>query len=143
MEQRLSLVTLGVTDLTRARRFYEDGLGWTRANRHAEIVFYQLPGMVLALFGRTALAEDANVIDAGGSFSGIALAYCTRDRAEVERVLARAEAAGGTILKPAEEAFWGGYSGYFADPDGHPWEVAWNPEWPLAEDGSVRLPYGE
>lgn len=143
MEQRLSLVTLGVSDLTRARRFYEEGLGWARANRHAEIVFYQLPGMVLALFGRAALAEDANVVDDGGSFSGIALAYCTRDKAEVERVLVRAEAAGGTILKPAEQAFWGGYSGYFADPDGHPWEVAWNPEWPLAEDGSVRLPYGE
>ena len=140
MEQRLSMVTLGVADLARARRFYEQGLGWQRANRHEEVVFYQAGGMVLGLFGRDALAEDAQVPSAGSGFRGIALAYNARDRAEVDAVMAEAEAAGGRIVKPAKDAFWGGYSGYFADPDGHLWEVAWNPHWTLADDGSIRLP---
>ncbi len=139
MEQRLSLVTLGVANLERARRFYEEGLGWRRNNDHAEVAFYQLGGMVLALWRRAALAEDAHLPDAGSGFGGIALAYNARSREEVDAVLAEAKAAGAEILKPAEDAFWGGYSGYFADPDGHPWEVAWNPDWTLADDGSVRL----
>jgi uncharacterized protein len=139
MEQRVSLITLGVADLERARRFYEDGLGWRRGNDHPEVVFYQIGGAVLALWGRDALAQDARLADAGSAFGGIALAYNARTREEVDAVLAEAAAAGGTILKPAEDAFWGGYSGYFADPDGHPWEVAWNPEWTLAPDGSVSL----
>jgi hypothetical protein len=139
MEQRLSLVTLGVADLERARRFYEDGLGWRRGNDHPEVAFYQIGGAVLALFGRDALAADARVAAAGSGFGGVALAYNTRTREEVDAVLAEAEAAGATILKPAEDAFWGGYSGYFADPDGHLWEIAWNPDWTLTEDGSVRL----
>ena len=139
MEQRLSLVTLGVADLTRARRFYEDGLGWTRGNDHAEVVFYQLGGMVLALWGRAALAQDAGVAHGRDGFGGIALAYNARSRTEVDAVLAEAAAAGATIVKPAADTFWGGYAGYFADPDGHLWEIAWNPEWTLAEDGSVRL----
>jgi hypothetical protein len=139
MEQRLSLVTLGVADLERSRRFYEDGLGWRRGNQHKEVAFYQLGGMVLALWGRDALARDAHLPDAGSGFGGIALAYNARSREEVDAVLAEAAAAGAKILKPAEDAFWGGYSGYFADPDGHAWEVAWNPEWTLAADGSVRL----
>ena len=139
MEQRVSLITLGVADLERARRFYEDGLGWRRGNDHPEVVFYQLGGMVLALWSREALAQDAHLPDAGSGFGGIALAYNAHRREEVDAVLAEAEAAGAKILKPAENAFWGGYSGYFTDPDGHPWEVAWNPEWTLAEDGSVRL----
>jgi catechol 2,3-dioxygenase-like lactoylglutathione lyase family enzyme len=138
MEQRLSLVTLGVADLERSRRFYEDGLGWRRGNQHEEVAFYQLGGMVLALWGRGALAKDARLPDAGG-FGGIALAYNARSREEVDAVLAEAAAAGATILKPAEDAFWGGYSGYFADPDGHPWEVAWNPGWTIMDDGSIRL----
>jgi uncharacterized protein len=140
MEQRLSLVTLGVADLERARRFYEDGLGWRRGNNHPEVAFYQIGGAVLALWERDALAQDARLPDAGSGFGGIALAYNARTRAEVDAVLAEAAGAGATILKPAEDAFWGGYSGYFADPDGHVWEVAWNPEWALTEDGSVRLP---
>jgi uncharacterized protein len=140
MEQRLSLVTLGVADLERARRFYEDGLGWRRGNNHPEVAFYQIGGAVLALWERDALAQDARLPDAGSGFGGIALAYNARTRAEVDAVLAEAAGAGATILKPAEDAFWGGYSGYFADPDGHVWEVAWNPEWTLTEDGSVRLP---
>jgi len=139
MEQRLSLVTLGVADLERARRFYEDGLGWRRGNAHAEVVFFQIGGAVLALWSRAALAADARLPATGSGFGGIALAYNTRSRDEVDRVLAEAEAAGGTILKPAEEASWGGYTGYFADLDGHPWEVAWNPDWTMLADGSVKL----
>jgi catechol 2,3-dioxygenase-like lactoylglutathione lyase family enzyme len=140
MEQRLSLVTLGVADLARARRFYEEGLGWRRANQHAEVAFYQAGGMVLALWGRDALAKDAQVQSAGSGFRGIALAYNTRERTEVDAVLAEAAAAGGRIVKPAQDAFWGGYTGYFEDPDGHLWEVAWNPDWEIAADGSIRLP---
>ncbi len=139
MEQRLSVVTLGVADLERSRRFYEEGLGWRRGNDHAKVVFFQLGGSVLALFGRDALAADARVSPEGQGFGGITLAYNTRSREEVDRVLAEAAAAGATILKPAEDMFWGGYCGYFADPDGHPWEVAWNPDWTVEADGSVRL----
>jgi uncharacterized protein len=144
MEQRLSVVTLGVADIERARRFYEEGLGWRRGNRHPEVVFFQLPGMVLALFSRAALASDAGLpaeAGAGSGFGGITLAFNARSREEVDAVLAEAEAAGARILKPAADAFWGGYSGYFADPDGHPWEVAWNPEWEMDEEGRVRLTY--
>jgi len=140
MEQRLSVVTLGVADLERARRFYE-GLGWRRGNKHPEVIFFQLNGLVLALFSREQLAADAKVPAGGSGFGGVALAFCTRSRAEVDAVMAEAEAAGARILKPAEDAFWGGYSGYFADPDGHPWEVAWNPEWELTAEGDVKLNY--
>ena len=138
MEQRLSLVTLGVADLERSLRFYE-GLGWRRGNHHAEVVFFQVGGLVVGLFSRAALAADAGLAEAGSGFRGVTLAYCTRTRQEVDAVLAEAKATGATIVKPAEDAFWGGYSGYFADPDGHLWEVAWNPEWTILEDGSVRL----
>jgi len=141
MEQRLSVVTLGVADLERARRFYE-GLGWKRGNRHESVVFFQLNGMVLSLFSREALAEDTQVPAAGSGFGGIVLAYNARGREDVDAVLAEAERAGARILKPAQDAFWGGYSGCFADPDGHPWEVAWNPEWELTPEGNVRLTYG-
>lgn len=139
MEQRLSVVTLGVSNLDRSRRFFEDGLGWQRSTEDEGIVFYQVNGSVLALFPRDELAHDANVPGEGRGFGGITLAYCARSREEVDRVLAQAEEAGARILKPAEDAFWGGYSGYFADPDGHPWEVAWNPHWALTEAGDVRL----
>jgi uncharacterized protein len=139
MEQRLSLVTLGVADLERSRRFYEDGLGWRRGNQHEEVAFYQLGGMVLALWGQDALAQDARLPGAGNGFGNIALAYNTRSREEVDTVLGEAAAAGAEILKPAEATPWGGYAGYFADPDGHLWEIAWNPGWTLAEDGSIRL----
>ncbi len=140
MEQRLSVVTLGVADLDRARRFYE-ALGWRRGNRHESVAFFQLNGIVLSLFSRQALAEDTQVPAEGSGFGGIVLAYNARSRDEVDSVLAEAESAGARILKPAQDAFWGGYSGSFADPDGHPWEVAWNPEWELTADGDVKLHY--
>jgi uncharacterized protein len=142
MEQRLTIVTLGVADLDRARRFYE-ALGWqSRVEGGGQIVFFQLLGVVLGLYPRAALAEDAHLPDDAPSakFGGIALAYNARDKAEVDRVLKEAVAAGAKLLKPAQDVFWGGYSGYFADLDGHPWEVAFNPHWPLDRDGALRLP---
>jgi uncharacterized protein len=104
------------------------------------IVFFQAGGMALALYPRDELAKDANVAASGDGFRAISLAYDARNREEVDSVLKEAESAGAKILKPAQEAFWGGYSGYFSDPDGFLWEVAWNPFFPLAEDGSIRLP---
>jgi catechol 2,3-dioxygenase-like lactoylglutathione lyase family enzyme len=139
MEQRLSLITLGVADLARARRFYEDGLGWTKGNPEEEVCFYQLPGLVLALWTRADLAEDAHITDDGATFSGITIAFNTRTHDEVDEVLQQADNAGGTVLKPAEEVFWGGYSGYFADPDGHAWEVAWNPGWSIDAAGHLSM----
>jgi uncharacterized protein len=134
MDQRLSLITLGVADLGRARRFYEDGLGWTPVQALESVCFYQLPGLGLALFDREALAKDAaRPID--GGFSGITLAINGRSRTEVDEMFAQATAAGAAALKPPEEAFWGGYSGYFADPDGHVWEVAHNRGCTITEDG--------
>ena len=143
MEQSLSLVTLGVADLARSRRFYEEGLGWRASGASTgEVAFFQLGGIALALWGREALAEDARLPAPGpsGAFGGIALAHNVRTREEVDAVLARARAAGGRVLRPGEDASWGGYTGYFADPDGHLWEVAWNPHFTLREDGSLGLP---
>ncbi|MFB1296679.1 VOC family protein [Mycobacterium sp. pW049] len=138
MEQRISLITLGVDDLARARRFYEEGLGWVPKATPDGVVFYQLAGIALALFGRADLAEDAHhPVD--GKFSGITIAINQRSEADVDAVLAQAEAGGATILKPAEKVFWGGYSGYFADPDGHVWEVALNPEWTINDDGTLTI----
>jgi uncharacterized protein len=140
MDQRLSILTLGVANLNRSREFYER-LGWRRSTAKAEgVVFFQAGGMALALYPREELAKDANIAPEGRGFSGIALAYNTRNREEVDSVLAEAVAAGAKLLKPAQAAFWGGYSGYFSDPDGFLWEVAWNPFFPIAEDGSIRIP---
>ena len=140
MEQRVSLITLGVEDLGRSRAFYER-LGWKRSVRGAEgVAFFQAGGVVLSLFPREDLAKDAGVSAEGSGFRGVALAFNTRSRTEVEELLQEAERAGGRIVKPATEAFWGGYSGYFADPDGFLWEVAWNPGFALGADGSLRLP---
>ncbi|ADU00248.1 MULTISPECIES: VOC family protein [Mycolicibacterium] len=138
MDQRISLITLGVDDLARAREFYEQGLGWVPKSAPDGVVFYQLPGIAMALFGRGDLAEDAHhPVD--GRFSGITIAINQRTEADVDAVLAQAEASGATILKPAERVFWGGYSGYFADPDGHVWEVAMNPQWTINDDGTVSI----
>ncbi|MBK8158325.1 MAG: VOC family protein [Rhodospirillaceae bacterium] len=142
MRPRISLVTLGVCDLARARRFYETGLGWKPSSAsNDDVVFFQLAGgMGLGLFPRSSLAKDAHISEAGTGFGGITLAQNLASKAEVDRVIATAVAAGGTLLKAAEDVFWGGYSGYFADPDGHAWEIAWNPFFPLSEDGGITLP---
>ena len=138
MEQRLSLVTLGVADLERSRAFYE-GLGWrTNAEPGSDVVFFQAGCMILALWGRDELAEDSGVEDRGG-WGGVTLAHNVRSPAEVDAVLAEAAESGGTIVRPGGETFWGGYSGVFLDPDGHPWEVAHNPRWTLRDDGAVAL----
>ena len=139
MEQRVSLITLGVADLARARSFYE-GLGWTtRAEPEDDVVFFQTGGMIVALWGRAELAEDSGVSDPGG-WGGITLAHNVRSPDEVDAVIAEAEKAGATIARRGAETFWGGYSGVFIDPDGHPWEVAHNPSWTIEADGSTRLP---
>src|SRR3712207_506383 len=139
MEQRVSLITLGVRDLQRARAFYE-ALGWTtRAAAEDDVVFFQAGGMVVALWGRDQLAEDSAVSDSGG-WGGVTLAYNTRSTAEVDAVIEEARAAGATIAREAAETFWGGYSGVFADPEGHAWEVAHNPRWAIDAEGRVRLP---
>ncbi len=140
MEQRLSLVTLGVADLARARRFYEDGLGWRKNNPQAEVAFYQAGGMIVALWSREELAKDAKVNKQGSGFRGLSLAYNARSREEVDAVMAEAKAAGAAITKAAEATPWGGYAGYFSDPDGHLWEVAHNPFWTIDAQGNVKLP---
>lgn len=140
MEQRVSLITLGVADLERSREFYER-MGWRRSMKQTEgIVFFQTGGMGLALYPRDELAKDANLSADGAGFCGMTLAYNARSREEVDVVLAQAQAAGAKLLKPAKEAFWGGHSGYFSDPDGFSWEVAWNPSFRIEPDGSIRIP---
>ncbi len=140
MEQRISIVTLGVGNLARSREFYER-LGWRRSVADVQgIAFFQCGGMGLGLYPRQSLAEDANLPPEGTGFAGVTLAWNGRSREEVDSAMADAEAAGARIVKPAEEAFWGGYSGYFADPDGFVWEVAFNPAFAVLEDGSLRLP---
>lgn len=138
MEQRLSLVTLGVADLARARAFYE-ALGWAAGDEAPELVCFDAGGMVLALWDRGRLAEDSAVTD-GGGWGGVTLAHNVRSPAEVDAVIAQARAAGATIGREPAPTFWGGYSGLFLDPDGHPWEVAHNPFWPIDADGRIRLP---
>jgi uncharacterized protein len=138
MEQRLSLITLGVGDLDRARTFYE-ALGWRRTGTDDDVVFFQAGGMVVALWDRRRLAEDSAVED-GGGWGGVTLAYDARSPEEVDRVIAEAREAGATIGREPGRRFWGGYSAIFIDPEGHPWEVAHNPAWTIEPDGSVRLP---
>jgi catechol 2,3-dioxygenase-like lactoylglutathione lyase family enzyme len=141
MAPRITVVTLGVSDLARARRFYCEGLGFLASSgSNDHIVFLDAGGVVLALYPRAHLAEDARVSAAGTGFGGTTLARNVGTRAEVDAALSVAERAGASILKPAEEAFWGGYSGYFADLDGYPWEVAHNPHWSLDPSGAVVLP---
>lgn len=142
MEPRVSLITLGVEDLERAQRFYE-ALGWTRsaASVPGEVAFYQAGGLAIGLWLWRSLADDARVDAAGQGFRRIALAHNVRGKDEVDRTLAMAEAAGGRITKPAQDSpHFAGRTGYFADPDGHLWEVAWNPAFALSADGSLTLP---
>jgi uncharacterized glyoxalase superfamily protein PhnB len=139
VEQRISLVTLGVADLARAKAFYER-LGW-RGREVEETVFFQAGGIAVVLWGRDKLARDCGMRDAApAGFGGIALAHNVRARPEVDAILAAAQAAGATITRPAATTFYGGYAGVFADPDGHAWEIAHNPGFRLAEDGSLVLP---
>ena len=138
MEQRISLLTLGVRDLPEARRFYE-ALGWrTGASPDDDVVFFQAGPMVIALWGREQLAEDSAVEDEGG-WGGVTLAYNVSSPTEVDAVIDEARTAGATIGREPAPTFWGGYSGVFVDPDGHPWEVAHNPHWTLGADGSITL----
>jgi uncharacterized glyoxalase superfamily protein PhnB len=138
MRQRVSLITLGVTDLSRARGFYEE-LGWTTvADPDDDVVFFQTGEAVLALWDRARLAADSAVENAPG-WGGVTLALNLASPAEVDAVIEEARAAGAEIGREPAETFWGGYSGIFLDPDGHPWEIAHNPHWQLTEDGGVRL----
>jgi uncharacterized protein len=138
MDQRLSLVTLGVRDLKNARAFYE-ALGWTTgAKAEDDVVFFQAGGIVVALWDRALLAEDSAVEDSGG-WGGVTLAYNVRSPEEVDAVIEEARRAGAKIGREPAETFWGGYSAVFLDPDGHPWEIAHNPHWGIRDDGSVVL----
>jgi predicted lactoylglutathione lyase len=139
VDQRVSLVTLGVADLARARAFYE-ALGWvTRAEPGDDVVFFQAGGMIVALWSREKLAGDSGVDDNGG-WGGVTLAHNVHSQAEVDSVIDEARRAGARVGREPAETFWGGYSAIFIDPDGHPWEVAHNPHWTLDEDGSIALP---
>ncbi len=144
-EARISIITLGVSDLQRSIRFYEEGLGWHRSsNGGNSIAFFQMGGAVLALYPWGALAADAEIADGGAArtaqFRGFTLAHNVRTPQEVDRVLEHIRQIGGRVVKEAGDMFWGGRSGYFADPDGFLWEVAWNPSFPILEDGSINLP---
>ncbi len=140
MEPRLSIVTLGVADVGKARKFYES-LGFkASAASQDSITFMDAGGVVLALYGRDALAEDAHEATSKPGFCGVSLAHNCRSEVEVDQVIADAVAKGATLKKPAQKVFWGGYSGYFADPDGHLWEVAFNPFFPLDNSGRIQLP---
>ena len=140
--QRVTLITLGVTDLASAQHFYRT-LGWKPALTQDAVTFYQMNGLVLGLFGLKDLAEDQGRPDATLGTGAMTLAQNFRTEEEVDAAYAAALEAGATGLKPPEKVFWGGYSGYWADPDGHVWEVAMNPFWPLSEDGSLTLPGGD
>ncbi len=141
MEQRLSLVTLGVDDVSRAQAFYE-ALGWRVGggvdDENDHVVFFQVAGGIVALWSRAKLEHDSGVEDSGG-WGGVTLAHNVRSPEEVDAVLNEARAAGANIPRPGAETFWGGYSGVFIDPDGHPWEVAHNPGWTVHEDGRTTL----
>ena len=138
MDQRLSVVTLGVSDLERSRRFYTH-LGWhTRAEPGDDVVFFQGPGYVIALWDRNKLAADSGVVDPGG-WGGTTLSHNVGSPEDVDAVLNEARSAGATIAREGAQTFWGGYSGVFLDPDGNPWEIAHNPHWGLDERGSVTL----
>ena len=139
MEQRVSVITLGVADVHRAAAFYR-ALGWQPvADDNDDVFFFQAGGLVFALWGRDQLAEDSTVTDTGG-WGGVTLAHNVRSPADVDIVIDEARRAGATIGREPATTFWGGYSGVFIDPDGHPWEVAHNPGWTLDADGAVQLP---
>jgi uncharacterized protein len=139
MDQRISAVTLGVKDLAFSKKFYVNGLGWKPVFENSEIIFFQTGGMIFALFLRDQLAGDFGADPKSYGRAPMSLGYNVRTRSEVDSLIQSAQSAGGTLLSRASEKSWGGYSGYFADPDGFAWEVAWNPAWPMAPDGSVKF----
>lgn len=141
MRQKFSIITLGVTDFNRTLSFYEKGLGWKKSSSsQGDIAFFPLGGMILALYPKHLLAEDANVSPEGSGFPGITIAHNAASEKEVDEVLAEVKKLGATIVKPAQKVFWGGYSGYFRDPEGYLFEVAFNPFWKLDKEGNVMLP---
>jgi uncharacterized protein len=141
MQQKLHLITLGVNDFERSLKFYRDGLDWKPSSVSQDnVAFFPMGGVVFALYPREKLAEDATVSASGTGFSGITLAYNTRSQDEVDSILNQVEGLGAKIVKKGQKVFWGGYNGYFADPDGHLWEVAWNPFWEFDEADNVKLP---
>lgn len=137
MDQRINIVTLGVRDFVRALRFYRDGLGWKAVVEMGDFVLFELSGVALALYPRDLLADDAGVAVGPGAFGGVTLAQNVASREDVDRVIADACAAEASLLRAASEKEWGGYSGYFADPDGHPWEIAHNPHFRLGARGRL------
>ena len=142
MEPRISIITLGVQDMKRAFNFYHEGLGLPTSNTpESGIIFFKTSGVCLALFPLDKLAEDANAdgIENTDHFSGITLAHNTRTKTEVDEILSQALASGGRIIKPAADTFWGGYSGYFEDPDGYKWEIAYADSWEFNDDGSLKI----
>lgn len=139
MEQRISLITLGVADLDRSRDFYTNVVGWKPVESPPEIVFFDLGGIVLSLYPNEELAKDYGGSASDVDFRGVALAYNARSVEEVDGIFADLGQKGAAIAKAPEKAFWGGYSGYFADPDGHLWEVAFNPFWTITEEGRVNM----
>ncbi len=139
MEQRIHRVTLGVADLERARRFYEEGLGWKASpESKKDFIFFHAGGTVFALIPWDKLARENNLHNQLTGFGGIVLSFHVRERGDVDKILREAERADATLLKSGEKTEWGGYSGTFADPDGHPWEVSWNPFWSFTEDGRIK-----
>lgn len=137
----LTVVTLGVSDFSRSLRFYRDVLGWkTKATEKDPVAFFDLSGVVFSIYSRNSLAEDATVNAKGSGFSGVTFSHNARSVKEVDGVFARLKKLGAKIVKKPRKVFWGGYSGYFSDPDGHLWEVAHNPHWKLAKNGNVVLP---
>ena len=141
MRQKFNVITFGVSDFKRSLAFYEKGLKWKKSSASMdELALFPLGGIVLALHPRTDLAEDATVSAAGSGFSGMTISYNARSEQEVDDVLLEVEKLGATIVKPAQKVYWGGYSGYFKDPDGHLIEVAYNPFWTLDENDNLQLP---
>jgi predicted lactoylglutathione lyase len=140
MRQKFTLITLGVNDIQRSLNFWE-GLGWKKSSASMDdIAFFKLGGMVLGLYPRKLLAEDATVSEEGSGFSGMSISYNAKSEKEVDEVLSEVQKLGATLVKPAQKVFWGGYSGYFKDPDGHLFEVAFNPFWEFDDQDNVILP---
>jgi predicted lactoylglutathione lyase len=140
MNTKPTLITLGVADFKKSVEFYESGLGWKKSGKSTDdMALFPFGGIALSLYPRELLAEDADVTPGGSGFAGITISINVESEKEADKLMAAAEKAGAKIIKPAQKVFWGGYSGYFADPDGHLWEVAYNPFWQLNADGSLEL----